>query len=77
MAGSKKQDLHALAAILVAWQVGVDAYMEGMKKISNRITFITKNINNQRNNRWVQQISKGTLLDGRACLTLADIKDIM
>jgi hypothetical protein len=76
-AGSKKQDLSALAAILVAWQVGVDTYMDRMKKISYRITFITEYVSNKRNNRWVQEIAQGALLSGEACLTLAQIKEIM
>ena len=45
-AGSKKQDLRALAAIFVAWQVGVDVYMERMKKLSNRIAFIRDYVQN-------------------------------
>jgi hypothetical protein len=53
-AGSKKQDLRALAAILVAWQVGVDTYMDRMKKIANRNSFINEYVSNQLSNRWIR-----------------------
>ena len=76
-AGSKKQDLRALAAILVAWQVGLDTFMEGMKKISDRKSFIKMYLDDQCSNRWVQEIAQGTLLDTSTCLTLAQIKNIM
>ena len=44
--GSKKQDMRVLAAILVAWQVGVDVNMDRLKKISNRLNFIDQYFNN-------------------------------
>ena len=76
-AGSKKQDLRPLAAILVAWQVGVDKYIDRMKKISKRLDFISEFINNDGHNRWVQEIAKGTLMNSEKCLSLAEIKQIM
>lgn len=76
-AGSKKQDLRALAAILVAWQVGVDTFMEAMKKINLRKRFIELYVEDQCSNKWVQELAQGTLLNPEGCLTLAQIKKIM
>ena len=70
------QDLRALAAILVAWQVGEDTYMEMMKKISNRLNFIKQYVLDIRNNIYVRLIAKGTLLEGEGFLTIAQIKEI-
>jgi hypothetical protein len=35
-AGSKRQDLNALAGIIMAWQVGVRDYEKKMKVLKNR-----------------------------------------
>ena len=61
----------------MAWQVGINVYMEVMKKISNRLNYLQKYLDDQTNNRWVRQIVSGTLVSDRICLTLAQIKHIM
>jgi hypothetical protein len=50
---------------------GIDVYMEGMKKITNRKNYIQKYVDDQRSNRWISKIAIGTLLNDKTCLTLA------
>ena len=57
-AGSKKPDLCALAGILVAWQVGVEEFEKQMKKITNRINYITQFVRDQTRNRHIRDIAR-------------------
>jgi len=73
-AGSKKQDLCALAGILVAWQVGVETYEQQMKKIINRQSYIKQFVEDEKYSEQIRYIARGTVLSPEAGLTIKDIK---
>ena len=73
-AGSKKQDLCALAGILVAWQVGVETYERQMKKIQNRFKFIEEFAADEKYDKQIREIARETVLAQDTCLTIEDIK---
>ena len=75
-AGSKKQDLCALAGILVAWQVGVDTFEKQMKKMVNRLKFIEEFSRDQKYNSYIREIARRTVLTPDSCLTIAEMKNI-
>lgn len=73
-AGSKRQDLCALAGILVAWQVGVEIYEKKMKKTVDRLKFMTEFAEDQKYLKEIREIVKGTVLAPDRCFTIANIK---